>query len=153
MYRKSARKSILSILILLAVSAYAQDDGRPISVDDLLALQSVGDPQISPDGEWVAYTVRKRDLEEDESGTRIWMISTSGGNPIPMTSEDYSASNPRWSPDNKYLSFTAAMDEKEESQEKSKAKSQVWNLNRLGGCAGSSHQHQTRCRRIRMVAG
>ena len=145
MYAKSARKSILPILILLAVSAHAQDDGRPMSVDDLLALQSVGDPQISPDGEWVAYTVRKRDLEEDESGTRIWMISTSGGNPITMTSEDYSASNPRWSPDNKYLSFTAAMGEKE--------KSQVWSLNRLGGGAGSGHQHQTRCRRIRMVAG
>jgi dipeptidyl aminopeptidase/acylaminoacyl peptidase len=133
MYAKSARKSILPILILLAVSAHAQDDGRPMTVDDLLALQSVGDPQISPDGEWVAYTVRKRDLEEDESGTRIWMISTAGDSPIPMTSEDYSASNPRWSPDNKYLSFTAAMGEKEKSQEKSKAKSQVWNLNRLGG--------------------
>ena len=53
------------------------------------------------------------------------MVSTSGGDPIPMTGKDYSASNPRWSPDNRYLSFQASKGED--------AKAQVWSLNRLGG--------------------
>ena len=125
MHVKSVRQLILPALVLFAVNAHALNDGRPITVEDLLAIQSVGDPQISPDLQWVAYTVRQRDLEEDESKTRIWMVPGGGGEPVPMTSTDYSAGNPRWSPDNKYLSFTAALGKKE--------KTQVWNLNRLGG--------------------
>tara|TARA_B100000686_G_C16800948_1_gene985998 strand:+ start:2169 stop:4163 length:1995 start_codon:yes stop_codon:yes gene_type:complete len=98
---------------------------RPITIDDLLTVGSVGNPQVSPDGRWVAYTVSSRDFDEDKRRTQIWMVSTDGGEPIPMTSSDYSASSPRWSPDNKYLSFSASKGEG--------AKNQVWNLNRLGG--------------------
>jgi dipeptidyl aminopeptidase/acylaminoacyl peptidase len=64
-------------------------------------------------------------MDEDEQMTRIWIVSTSGGKPVPMTSTDYSASNPRWTPDNKYLTFQASRGEDE--------KSQVWSLNRVGG--------------------
>jgi len=122
---RSVRSSLLLVLSFLPVLAFAQDGERSITVDDILAMKSVGDPQVSPDGEWVAYTVRQRDMEEDESGTQIWTVATSGGNPTPMTSAETSASNPRWSPDNRYLSFKAKKGEKE--------KPQVWNLNRVGG--------------------
>ena len=118
-----ATRSTALIAMLLPALALAQD--RPISIDDILALDSVGNPQVSPDGEWVAYTVTSRDMEEDERRTRIWMISVDGGEPIPMTSPDYSANNVRWSPDNRYLSFSASRGED--------AKTQVWSLNRLGG--------------------
>jgi dipeptidyl aminopeptidase/acylaminoacyl peptidase len=114
---------VLMALVILPVFSFAQD--RPITIDDVLALKSVGNPQVSPDGDWVAYTVRHRDMEEDESRTQIWVVPTSGGDPVPMTSPDYSASNPRWSPDNKYLSFQASKGED--------ARTQVWNLNRIGG--------------------
>jgi len=125
MHARSVRSSISLILLLLPVFSLAQDRERPITIDDIMAMKSVGDPQVSPDGEWVAYTVRQRDLEEDESETQIWIVSSSGGEPIVMTAADTSASSPRWSPDNKYLSFKAAKGEK--------AKPQVWNLNRMGG--------------------
>ena len=125
MRAKPVCSSISVVLLLLPVPGFAQDGERLITVDDILAIKSVGDPQISPDGDWVAYTVRQRDMEEDKSGTQIWTIATSGGDPIPMTSAETSASDPRWSPDNRYLSFKASKGEKE--------KSQVWNLNRLGG--------------------
>ena len=116
-------RSFLFALLFLPAPILADD--RPITIDDLLALESVGNPQVSPDGQWVAYTVSSRDIEEDKRVTQIWMVSTDGGMPIPMTSSDYSAGNPRWSPDNKYLSFSASKGEG--------AKSQVWSLNRLGG--------------------
>lgn len=123
---------VLSVRVLFAIiasfltfSVFSQDDARPLTIDDILALHAISNPQISPDEKWVAYTVRKRDMDEDESASRIWMISTSGGNPIPMTSEGYSAGNPRWSPDNQYLSFTASKGED--------AKTQVWSFNRAGG--------------------
>ena len=118
-----ARNMFVLLISLYPALIFGAD--RPITIDDVLALKSVGSPQISPDGDWVAYTVRQRDMEEDKSQTRIWVVSTSGGDPVPMTSVDYSASNPRWSPDNKYLSFQASKGEDE--------KTQVWNLNRIGG--------------------
>lgn len=118
-------KLLIMTLATLPFLSFAQDSGRPISIDDLLALKAVGNPEISPDGEWVAYTVRTRDMEEDEAQSQIWVVASSGGDPVAMTSPDYSASNPRWSPDNKYLSFQAAKGED--------AKAQVWNLNRIGG--------------------
>lgn len=112
-------------LIMIPCLAGAQDGARPITIDDLLALKSVGSPLLSPDGEWVAYTLRSRDMEEDKSNSQVWIVAADGGEPIPMTSIETSASNPRWTPDNKHLSFQASKGED--------AKTQVWNLNRNGG--------------------
>lgn len=119
--------SLTACLCVLSTGAQAQPnpESRVMTIDDLMAMERVRDPQISPDGRWVAYTVNQKDLEEDKSRTRIWMMPSEGGEAIPMTAADSSASRPRWSPDNKYLSFTASRGEN--------AGTQVWNLNRLGG--------------------
>jgi dipeptidyl aminopeptidase/acylaminoacyl peptidase len=117
--------ALTCVFLIAPTPAPAQGEPRALTIDDLLALKSVSDARVSPDGEWVAYVVRANDLEEDESRTRLFMVRTAGGDAIPLTGEDYSASNPRWSPDNRYLSFQAAKGDKE--------KTQVWNLNRLGG--------------------
>ena len=117
-----ALQVLLSILLTSAV--YSQEIKRPISIDDILSLKSVRSPQISPDGKWIAFTVSEKDMEKDKSETRLWMIPAAGGEAIPMTAKGYSASRPRWSPDNKYLSFLAS---------KGDSKTQVWTLNRLGG--------------------
>ena len=113
------------LCILLPLLAQAQDESQRVTIDDLMSLQSLSGPQISPDGEWVAYVVRSRDMEEDKSNTQIFMVATSGGEPIPMTDKETSASDPQWSPDGKFLSFTASKGED--------AKTQIWTLNRLGG--------------------
>ncbi|MFT4816073.1 MAG: dipeptidyl aminopeptidase/acylaminoacyl peptidase [Pseudohongiellaceae bacterium] len=113
------------LCILLPLLAQAQDESQPVTIDDLMSLQSLSSPQISPDGEWVAYVVSSLDMEEDKSNTQIFMVATSGGDPIPMTGKETSASDPQWSPDGKFLSFTASKGED--------AKTQIWTLNRLGG--------------------
>ena len=97
---------------------------RDITIDDYFGIRDVGQPQLSPNGEWIAYTVHTKMLKEDKNETRIWMVSTRGGDPLPMTDESVSSSHPRWSPDGKYLAFTSA---------RNAGKSQVWLLNRLGG--------------------
>lgn len=124
------------VLLLIGVASGAApvavpaQDLRTLTIDDMFAIQRVGDPQISPDGEWVAYTVGKTDFEKGRSETRVWMISTDGGGgggggeAVPMTGTGSSASRPRWSPDGRYLSFLA---------ERNEGKTQVWTLNRLGG--------------------
>jgi len=126
---------ILSISTsLISSSAPAgQNKKRPITIDDYFALQTINDPQISPDEKWVAYTISASDLEKDKSETRVWMSPTKGGDAIPMTAKGYSASNPRFSPDGKYLTFVAKRSESGEDKKDSEDKPQVWALNRLGG--------------------
>jgi dipeptidyl aminopeptidase/acylaminoacyl peptidase len=97
---------------------------RPITVDDLFQIREVSDPQLSPDGQSVAYTVKTLLLKEDKSEERIWSVPTNGGDAIPLTAEGVSSSHPRWSPDGKYLAFLSARNE---------GKTQVWLLNRSGG--------------------
>jgi dipeptidyl aminopeptidase/acylaminoacyl peptidase len=123
------------LLALQSPAAQAQKplmQPRPITVDDLFQIHEVSDPQLSPDAQSVAYTVKTLLLKEDKSEERIWTIPTSAANPdaIPMTTEGVSSSHPRWSPDGKYLAFLSARNE---------GKTQIWLLNRSGGEA----QHLT----------
>jgi dipeptidyl aminopeptidase/acylaminoacyl peptidase len=97
---------------------------RSLTIDDYFRIKDVTDPQISPEGKWIAYVVTTKDLKEDKNDDRIWMISSAGGDAVPLTAEDVSSSHPRWSPDGKYLAFLSARDED---------KKQVWLLNREGG--------------------
>jgi dipeptidyl aminopeptidase/acylaminoacyl peptidase len=97
---------------------------RNLTVDDFFKIRDLDEPQLSPDGKWVAFTVTFSCLQEDEVKSRIWMVPTAGGEPVPMTAEDKSASRPRWSPDGRYLAFLGQTEEEE---------TQVWTLYRHGG--------------------
>jgi dipeptidyl aminopeptidase/acylaminoacyl peptidase len=121
------RPFVLLILCLAACSARAQQPSaapRPITITDYFQIKEVSDPQISPDARWIAYTVSSVNVDEDKSESRIWMVPVSGGDAIVLSAEGDSSSNPRWSPDGKWLAFLSARDE---------GKTQVWLLNRLGG--------------------
>lgn len=119
----------IAIILIPATYSWSQDEATSgyISAEDLLALKSVSDPQISPDGKWVAYTVERVDVEADESSTQVFMVASDGKDVVQLTADDYSASTPRWSPDGLHLGFLAAKGSDEE------AKTQVWTLDRRGG--------------------
>jgi dipeptidyl aminopeptidase/acylaminoacyl peptidase len=102
---------------------------RPIGVDDLFDFREAHDPQISPDGQFVAYTLSSTSLKKDKSQTRIFMLPVAGGDAIPMTVDGVSSDHPRWSPDGKFLAF---LSERKDS-EGNEVRSQVYLLNRLGG--------------------
>ena len=97
---------------------------RPIGVDDLFDFHEAHDPQISPDGQFIAYTISSTSLKDDKSEQRIYMLPTAGGDAIALTAEGNSSEHPRWSPDGKFLAFLS---------ERNKGKTQVYLLNRLGG--------------------
>ena len=109
---------------LVAAREAASAAQRRLEVDDLFALEVVGAPVISPNGEWVAYTVESVDAEEDARETAIWKVRRGGGDAVRMTRKGASAWAPHWSPDGRYLSFLSARDEDA---------TQVWLLDRSGG--------------------
>ena len=107
-----------------AVASHAQSR-RLLTIDDLFNLREVRDPQRSPDGQWVAYTVTRSIRDTDKNDTDVWMVSWDGTQQIQVTFTPESESRPRWSPDGKYLSFV--------SSRQGAKHAQVWLLNRAGG--------------------
>src|SRR5262249_37363528 len=97
---------------------------RPLAPDDIYALKTVGDPRVSPDGRFVAYTIRAYQKKEDGSDTDVYMAPFPGGEPLRLTGSPKAETSPRFSPDGRYLAFLSGREGK---------KTQVWLLPRAGG--------------------
>jgi len=129
-------RSIVSTLFIFALLSSAlvvaqaneQDESasslRSLKIDDTFKIKSVRSPSLSPDGKLLAYTVTTRNFDENSSKTRIWMMATKGGDPIPMTAEAVSSRAPTFSRDGKRLYFVSA---------RNGGKSQVWFLDLVHG--------------------
>jgi dipeptidyl aminopeptidase/acylaminoacyl peptidase len=114
------------LLFFCSVSLLAQSSTkRPIAIDDIYRMERVRDPQVSPDGKWVAYTVTTIDKDADKRRTALWMVNWESAQDVRLTFGKQSASSPQWSPDGKYVSFLSSDGEK--------GKTQVWLLDRRGG--------------------
>jgi len=97
---------------------------RPFALDDVLRVRDVRDPQLSPDGAWVAYTVSISDTGEDRSKSAVWMASWDGTRNVRLTTSKPGESTPRWSPDGRWLAFLSSREDEH---------TQLWLLDRQGG--------------------
>ena len=97
---------------------------RPFSLDDLLHVRDVRDPEISPDGAWVAYTVSTPDTSEDRNKSAVWMANWDGTRNVRLTTSKAGENTPRWSPDGRWLAFLSSRDDEH---------TQLWLLDRQGG--------------------
>jgi dipeptidyl aminopeptidase/acylaminoacyl peptidase len=98
---------------------------RTLTPDDLYRVQDVSDPQVSPDGRWVAYVLGTADREADEARSAIWMTSWDGREHLALTPAAEDIAKPRWSPDGRYLAYLATPAGTE--------KAQIMLLDRRGG--------------------
>ncbi len=89
---------------------------RPFSVEDSVRLKHVGDAQISPDGQTVAFVVGNGFVESGPNRTKlptadIYAITDAAGEPLQLTRSPRSDTTPRWSPDGRYLAFYSDREE------------------------------------------
>ena len=117
------RQIIQTLIVVLALSAFAAaaQTARPFTVNDLLKVRRVGDPQVSPDGKWIAYSISDVDRDANKSKTQIYLVAVAGGEPKQLTNGDKSASSPRWSPDGKRIAYVTS--------------GQIWTMNADGSDA------------------
>jgi dipeptidyl aminopeptidase/acylaminoacyl peptidase len=95
---------------LLPVATAVAQDARPsraFTLNDWYRLTTVSSPAISPDGNRIAFTVQTANERENKYHREVWVVPAKGGAPVRYTSPGAESSNPRWSPDGKYLFFTS----------------------------------------------
>ena len=93
---------LLLFTTLFTPAAFAE----VFDVDTYLHMQDVSEISVSPDGQFVAYTLYERDLEQDLVTTSVWMIPTAGGPAVPMTAGNGNSYTPKWSPDNRFYRYS-----------------------------------------------
>jgi dipeptidyl aminopeptidase/acylaminoacyl peptidase len=114
------------------VFSFAQDapKKRAITLEDVGKLERVGGAALSPDGEWLLYSVSKTDFKEDKNESHLWMVKWDGSERIQLTYGKEGAGNAKFSPDGKYISFLSSRPGPTATSAKG---SQVWVMDRRGG--------------------
>lgn len=114
---------IVSALGLLAAATTTSAQPRPMTTLDLISVDRVSDPQVSPDGTRVTFVLSELDLEADGRLTDLWITNVAGGTPRRLTTDPAGDFAPRWSPDGGTLYFLSTRS----------GSSQVWRLDPNGG--------------------
>jgi dipeptidyl aminopeptidase/acylaminoacyl peptidase len=96
---------------------------RPISFNDLMQIKRISDPEVSPDGKWVAFVISEVALPGNKMVDHIWLVPAKGGEPKGLTTGEGPDTTPRWSPDGKSIAFLSGR----------KGKSQIWVISASGG--------------------
>src|SRR5947199_819411 len=100
----------VSIISLFALAALVHAQERRFAIDDLLKVRRVSDPQVSPRGDSVAFTITDVDKVANKSTTQIYLVPLGGGEVRQLTNDEHSSASPRWSPDGEKLAFVSARD-------------------------------------------
>lgn len=116
------RIALLLCLLLGLSAAGAGAAPHPFNVHDMLAMDRLGGPEVSPDGQWLAYQVSTPDVPENRSRSDLWLTSTDGQTTTQLTSHPAADFNPRWASDGT-IYFLSSRD----------GSTQIWHIDPRGG--------------------
>jgi len=125
------RLLLLVFTFVAAVPFVAAQAKHPFTFEDMMKLKRVGDPQVSPDGKWVIFSVVDVDLDANSKTPHTWIVPTTGGQERELIS-DQDADRARWSPDGKHFAFLSNKE----------AGSQVWIADFDGGAGTVTGAHK-----------
>ena len=135
-FRIVLRASVCGAMLavsLLPLSAQAQSTATPSvpTIEQAMEMKSASDPQISPDGRFVAYLVTHTDWDENAFVRQIWISVPATGDRYALTQGKKSSTDPAWSPDGKWLAF---LSDRASSQPDAKADTtQIYIISPTGG--------------------
>lgn len=119
------RTAVLCAFFCAALIPSTLTAKEPFTVDAMMRLQRIDNPQLSPDGKTVAFTVQTINLPDNSKPTQIYVVPIEGGAPQMVTHEGTLNTRPRWSPDGQRIFFTSNRNHGE----------QVWSMTPSGGDA------------------
>ncbi len=124
---------VLALAGALMAAVPALAGTKPWTVDDVLAVKAVTDPQVSPDGQRVAYVVSSLNEEKDAYQTDVWLVPAAGGEARALTSSPTDDESPRWSPDGKWIAFISDRPRPGAKKDDEDGKRQLWLIRPDGG--------------------
>jgi dipeptidyl aminopeptidase/acylaminoacyl peptidase len=100
----------IPIVVFILSSFCLAQAKRPFTFEDMMALQRVGEPQVSPDGRWAAFSAVKVDLKANTRTPHLWVVPLAGGESRQITSGAAGEDRPRWSPNGKQFAYISSQD-------------------------------------------
>jgi dipeptidyl aminopeptidase/acylaminoacyl peptidase len=139
-------------LLALPTAVFGQSQHTP-TIDESLSLKTLDSPRISPDGKYVAYSVRETDWKQNAYVSHLWLAEVETGRTLQLTRGKKSSENAQWSPDGRWLAFVTERESDassappapapEEKDEKKPGAIQIWLISPRGGEAWELTEHET----------
>jgi len=106
----------MALVALAPLARAAAQEPRAMSIVDMISIPQLGDPQLSPDGRQLLYTLSNADWKANRRVSHIWRVNADGSGTVQLTNGARGENSPRWSPDGSQIAFIATRSDTGQAQ-------------------------------------